>query len=62
MTEKLQELADWLGSRSTLEKRTALAIAIILDSSFGLLHGKSLLNGVDFLLGGGLPNLSLIHI
>lgn len=38
------------------QRRTVLALLIILDANMGLLKGWGLLNLVDSLVGGNIPN------
>ena len=47
--------AQWK-SRSRLERRTIIALAIILDASVGLLYQSGSLNLLDYLVGGNIPN------
>ena len=47
--------AQWK-SRSRLERRTVIALAIILDACVGLLYQSGLLNMLDHLVGGNIPN------
>ena len=51
----IRQCLSWPKSRSRLERRTAVATAMILDASIGLLYGFSLLNGIDRLVSGALP-------
>ena len=65
------QLSKW-NALSQGQRRTAIALLIILGANIGLLNGWGLLNLIDSLAGGNIPNdmvwllqaleLSLIHI
>ena len=49
------QLSKW-NALTQGQRRTAIALLIILESNLGLLYGWGLLNLIDSLVGGNVPN------